>query len=108
MTMKTYNTLSILLSFALILGRGAWAEHEMTPAETESKAYRDIEAFWKAIDKAQNSKRPSTAQTFLKSARTKLKNIKRKDPAFDVAPLEAAIEAASSEAAPAASPERSR
>jgi len=106
--MKKLNTLTILMSLTMVLARGAWAEHEMTPAETESKAYRDIEAFWKAIDKAQNSKRPATAQTFLKSARTKLKNIRRKDPAFDVAPLEAAIEAASSETAPAASPERSR
>jgi hypothetical protein len=89
--MKKFSTLSIILSLTLALTRGTWADHEMTAVETESKARHDIEGFWKALDKAKNAKRPSTAQTHLKSARTKIKNIQRKDPGFDIAPLEAAI-----------------
>lgn len=91
--MKKLNILTIILSLTLALTRGTWAEHEMTAVEVESKARHDIEGFWRALGKAQGAKRPSTAQTHLKSARTKLKNIQRKDPSFDIAPLEAAINA---------------
>lgn len=91
--MRTQNIITIIISLTLALTRGAWADHEMTPVETESKARHDIEGFWRALGKAQNAKRPATAQTHLKSARTKLKNIQRKDPGFDIAPLEAAISA---------------
>jgi hypothetical protein len=103
--MKKLNTLTIIFSLALALTKGTWAEHEMTPAETESKARHDIEGFWRAVEKAQSAKRASTAQTHMKSARIKLKNIQRKDPSFDIAPLEAAINAFDAAAPSAASAE---